>query len=245
MRLDGLPLPECEFLEVQSRAEQREHLQEQSAGADYTLVIAPEFDGILFDTHVLVSEANGTLLGCADEFVALTTDKHRTAERLAAAGVPVPEAILLEADEEKLPVEFQYPAVLKPVDGAGSQHTLLVSKASDEPPPYAWPRRLERFCPGVAASVAFLCGPTGRLPLPACRQSLSEDGHFSYLGGASLANVELAARATKLGEQALDALPEAKGYVGVDLILGHAADGSEDGRDRSESTADHLLCGPP
>ena len=40
--------------------------------------------------------------------------------------------------------------------------------------------------------------------------------------------LELARRATELGERALDALPDATGYVGVDLVLGNAPDGSED-----------------
>ena len=39
---------------------------------------------------------------------------------------------------------------------------------------------------------------------------------------------ELAQRATELAERCLDALPAARGYVGVDLVLGKAADGSED-----------------
>ena len=57
---------------------------------------------------------------------------------------------------------------------------------------------------------------------------LSGDGHFAYVGGSRLAQAELNRRATDLASRALAALPEAKGYVGVDLILGNAADGSED-----------------
>ena len=39
---------------------------------------------------------------------------------------------------------------------------------------------------------------------------------------------DLANRASQLAERALDALPPALGYVGVDLILGKARDGSQD-----------------
>ncbi len=38
----------------------------------------------------------------------------------------------------------------------------------------------------------------------------------------------MARRATELADRALEALPAALGYVGVDLVLGKAADGSED-----------------
>lgn len=39
---------------------------------------------------------------------------------------------------------------------------------------------------------------------------------------------ELADRATDLAEQCLAALPPARGYVGIDVIVGREADGSED-----------------
>ena len=165
MRLDALPIPECEVCEVQSRYDHDEQFETLAKSADYVVVIAPEFDGILHRCHSEVEYLERPMLGCSARFVKLATDKQRTAERLAAAEVPVPEAVIVEAEQESLPADFSYPAVLKPIDGAGSQHLLLVSKPSDQPPPYAWPRRLERYCPGIAASVSFLCGPTARVPL--------------------------------------------------------------------------------
>ena len=228
MRLDALSLPGCRVHEVQSRADQEEEFLRQANEADYTLVIAPEFDGILGECHRLVVENGNRLLGCDAAFVTLTTNKHQTALQLAEQGIAVPEAILVEPDDEKMPADFVYPAVLKPIDGAGSQDMLLVSKPSDEPPPYAWLRRLERFCPGIAASVSFLCGPSQRIALPACRQHISDDGRFQYKGGSRLMQPELARRATALAGRCLDVLPPARGYVGVDVILGKSADGSED-----------------
>src|SRR5690606_21127135 len=64
--------------------------------------------------------------------------------------------------------------------------------------------------------------------LPACRQHLSDDGRFRYLGGSLPLPPSLHARAARLAQQALDALPAAIGYVGVDLVLGAADDGSRD-----------------
>ena len=228
MRLDDLALPGCEVIEIHSASHRLDEIERLAAEADHTLVIAPEFDDILLETLRHAKQSGGRLLTASQEFVTLTADKHQTALHLAKAGVPVPEAIELLPDEEKLPAEFVYPAVLKPVCGAGSQHTLLVSGAKDEPPSYPWPRRLERYCPGIPASVAMLCGPTHRTPLPACQQNLSTDGRFLYRGGSLIYDTDLARRATKLADRAMEALPPALGYVGVDLVLGKAADGSED-----------------
>lgn len=228
MRLDALPLPGCDVVEIDSTATWRHEFDRLAAAADRTMVVAPEFDGILRGILRRPIDSGGKSLNAGDEFVVIASDKQLTANRLAAAGVAVPHARTVAADETKLPPDFDYPAVLKPLDGAGSQHTLLVHGPGDEPAPYPWPRRLERFVPGRAASVAALCGPAGRVMLPPCWQELSEDGRFTYRGGALIREPSLAARATALASHALDALPPAHGYVGVDLILGNGLRGEAD-----------------
>src|SRR5262249_43321963 len=90
------------------------------------------------------------------------------------------------------------------------------------------PGRLERFCPGTPASVAVICGPAGQFTLAPCRQRLSADGRFSYLGGECPLPAELHRRATVLAGQALATLPEPTGYLGVDIVLGNQPDGSSD-----------------
>jgi predicted ATP-grasp superfamily ATP-dependent carboligase len=64
--------------------------------------------------------------------------------------------------------------------------------------------------------------------LPPCWQRLSDNGRFTYEGGALVNIPELARRATGLATRALDAMPPALGYVGVDLVLGNDPDGGED-----------------
>ena len=228
MRLTNLPLPLCEVVEIHSEPDWRLEFDRHAAAADFTLAVAPEFDGILQATVARAAAAGAGLLNAPPDFIALTANKHRTAERLRQAGVAAPAGRLLAADDPKLPADFSYPGVLKPIDGAGSQHMLLVEGPGDEPPPHPWPRRLESFHAGRAASAAFICGAVDRFPLPACWQRLSDDGRFTYLGGAIIREAALACRAVALAARALDALPAAYGYVGVDVVLGDASDGSED-----------------
>jgi len=228
MRLDHLAFPHCDVIEVHSSSHRDEEIERLAAMADHTLIIAPEFDDILRCTLNMARAAGGKLIAPTDGFVSLASDKHRTAQRLAEAGVSVPAGVLLSPDDEKLPTDFDYPGVVKPVCGAGSQDMLLVSSAKDELPPFHLPRRLECYCPGYPSSVAFLCGPEHRTPLPPCRQQLSTDGRFTYLGGSIIHEPELARRAHVLADATLEALPLALGYVGVDVVLGNAADGTED-----------------
>jgi predicted ATP-grasp superfamily ATP-dependent carboligase len=225
-----------------------------AADADGVVVIAPECEGILVDRVRQVEQIRGRLLSPGSEFVAAASDKHETGRRLAAAGVPTPFALVLGSDK-MLPPDFPYPAVLKPRDGAGSQDVFSIAlpKCSQRTPRAVrgveigslsgashttnednfpslatHPWRLEEFCPGMAASIALLCGPAGSVALPACRQLLSSDGRFRYLGGVTPLAPALHARAATLAHRALDALPPAIGYVGFDLVLGAAADGSRD-----------------
>jgi predicted ATP-grasp superfamily ATP-dependent carboligase len=226
-RVLQLALSGCEVIDVQSAAEHWEQFERLAATADATILIAPEFDGILLKTAKRVVECGGRLLSPTPEFICVAADKHATCLRLAATGVPTPDGIVLQPDQ-KLPTDFAYPAVLKPVYGAGSQDTQLVAGPYDEPPPYAWPRRLEKYVPGLAASVAVLCGPAGSVSLIPCKQRLSDDGRLRYLGGELPLAGGLTDRAVDLGTRALAALPATVGYVGIDLVLGRDPGGSDD-----------------
>jgi predicted ATP-grasp superfamily ATP-dependent carboligase len=226
-RVLQLALPGCEVVDVLSKSSHGDEIDRLAKQADGTILIAPEFDSILYRTAQRAVASGGRLLSPSPEFIRIAANKQRTCAMLAAAGVPVPEGLEL-APEEPLPAGFTYPAVLKPVDGAGSQDTYMVSGPYDAPPAYAWPRRLERFVPGLAASVALICGPAGQVTLPPCKQRISNDGRLRYLGGELPLRAGLAARASELANRAVAALPPVTGYIGVDLVLGADPNGRDD-----------------
>ena len=225
---DGF-LPGCEVVLVESAGQEAELLAQRAVTSDWTVVIAPELDGWLLRRCRLVHQAGGRLLGPGLDVVELASDKQQTCEHLLRHGVRVPEGRVLEP-AAPLPTGVPYPAVLKPCWGAGSVGLQRIDSPRGRLAPGAedGPWRLERFCPGTPASVSFLCGPEGAVPLPACSQRLSQDGRFRYVGGQLLSDPELRRRATTAAAAALRALPALLGYVGVDLVLGAARDGSED-----------------
>lgn len=226
-RMLQLALPGCEIVEVLGRASHHDEFARLAAEADGTILIAPEFDGILLKAARAVVASGGRLLSPSPDFIRIAGNKQRTCDTLAAADVRVPTGVVLQGDES-LPLHFAYPAVIKPADGAGSQDTYMVSGPHDSPPAYAWPRRLEQYVPGMPASVALLCGPAGTVSLVPCKQRISEDGRFRYLGGELPLTPGLAERATELAKRAVAVLPQTIGYVGVDLVLGRDPHGAED-----------------
>jgi predicted ATP-grasp superfamily ATP-dependent carboligase len=201
--------------------EDRDTVCDLARSADWTLLIAPEFDGLLAERCRWVEEAGGRLLGPSSAAVRLTADKLLLSRHLRAAGVPTPACIPGGG-----PVPL--PAVLKPRDGAGSQATFLVHGEEELERRGAQARAegwrgelvLQPFVPGAPASVAFLRGPGRCVPLLPAAQHLSGDGRFRYLGGRVPLPVELSERAVRLAGRAVEAVPGLRGYVGVDVVLG-------------------------
>lgn len=226
-RLATLDVPGCEIVSVGDAAGERDALERHARRADWTVVVAPESDSALLDRCRWVEAARGRLLGPSAAFVALASDKHATVEFLAAAGVPVPFGICLAAGEP-LPRDFPYPAVLKPLDGAGSQGICFfdTADAAATAKQRDAPRRLEQYHGGVPASAALLLGPSGAVVLEPCSQTLSGDGHFEYQGGRLPLPPSLADRARHLARQVADALPPLVGYLGIDMVLARDAEDS-------------------
>ena len=238
VRCPRLALFGCTIHEVGSLREEQHAFAECARSADWSVVIAPEFCGYLEARCKRVESCGGRLLGPNSKLVALASDKHATALHLASHAVRVPVGISLEP-LTALPADFRYPAVLKPRDGAGSQSVEFIERSAGKRTSDGSLWRLEQFCPGTPASVAFLCGQQRTLPLVPCLQMHSDDGSFSYRGGRLPIEPHLAGRAVALASRAVDALAKSEGagsaalgglagYLGVDLILGHDPSGALD-----------------
>lgn len=198
--------------------------RELAAAADWSLVIAPEFDGILAQRSRWVEEAGGCLLGSSPQAIDVTADKLLLSRFWSSRGIATP------------PLERTFPLVCKPRFGAGSQATFLVhdeeelAQAQHRASAEGWNGELmlQRYVPGLAASVAFLCGGGKRQSLPAVEQRLSREGRFRYRGGRLPLAEDLDRRARRLAERAVEGIEGLHGWFGVDLVLGDAADGSGD-----------------
>jgi tyramine---L-glutamate ligase len=202
--------------------------------ADFSLIIAPEFDDILLTRCRWVEDEGCRLLGPSPGAVRLAGDKYACAKHLSDHGVPTPECYLLA--DRRHPGELKFPVVLKPRHGAGSQATFLIScqkdfenaVQGDKDSAETRDSILQPYVHGQPVSAAFILGPNQRVSLLAGAQLLSSCGRMRYLGGALPLSPQLAKRAVRLAERAVTAVPGLLGYVGVDLVLGEAADGSED-----------------
>ena len=228
-RLPPLHPPGCEVAVVHSAGETHDSFLRLASSADWTLLIAPETDGVLAGRARFIESTGGRLLSPPAALIEIAANKQHTADWLGRHKVPVPSGwTVVRGVPQRFP---RYPAVLKPVDGCGSHEVRLIrspAEFANAVHELTQPNRLEEFIPGLAVSVAALCGPADRVSLPACQQRLSNDGQFRYFGGSTPLPGPLDRRARRLALAAVGTLPGPLGYIGVDLVLGEQADGSGD-----------------
>lgn len=227
-----VPLPARVLLRSVPIGAELDVLVAEALRAEIALVIAPETDGLLASRVAAVRRAGGAVLASDAAFLAVAADKQATMQALAAAGVPVPAGRLLAAGAE-WPAGFRTPAVRKPRDGVGGEDLVVVPRGARPPTPVARDTRLEALAEGLPVGVACLCGPGPPLPLAPLRQRFAAGPGSPYVGGEPLADRDAQRRTAALAVRAIAAVTRAgggraRGWVGVDMILGPQADGRGD-----------------
>ncbi len=211
-------------------------LVSEARGADWTIIVAPETDGILRSRVAAVRAGGGRVLAPHEAFLAVAADKQSTIDALAAAGVPVPAGRVL-GPREPVPTGFRMPAVRKDRGSAGGDGLAILRSIPVAPSQAA--ARLESFVEGTPVGVAVLCGSGGLWPLPPMLQRFSGGDVPRYVGGEPWGHRHGVHRAIRLAERAVAAAGRAAavrdpaagtpcGWVGVDMVLGARDDGTED-----------------
>ena len=218
--------PLVEAVEIHDRLQEENQFRRLASSCDATLVIAPEIDDQLLHRCERVESVGGILMNSSLEFVKLTSDKQLTIDTLQAAGIRVPRSEILN-DNAHLRGRKE-PVVIKPRFGAGScdLHFLQPDDSCSKKFDTDGSLVIQSYCRGEPASIAFLCSSHQKMPLFPFSQKLGKD--FSYGGGTSIDAPSIRDRICHLAGKALDALEGARGYVGVDIVIGENPDGSDD-----------------
>ncbi|MFM7108665.1 MAG: ATP-grasp domain-containing protein [Planctomycetaceae bacterium] len=193
--------------------------------ADWTLIVAPETDGILAGLVRAVRAAGGRVLAPADRVIEAASDKQATIDALAARGLPVPAGRSLAAGE-RVPTGFHLPAARKARAGCGGEGLEIL--APPGAPPASVPTRIEALATGTPVGVSCICGSGMPVVLPPLRQLFTAGATPRFLGSDLLEDEALVARARALAARAIAALGADCGWAGIDLILGERPDGRDD-----------------
>lgn len=240
-RLDGLELPSLwdrrlpdppplpQLVLAESPEHERQLFTQLVADCEATLLIAPEFGGLLAERSRMVEERGGRLLSSSSHAVELCGDKLQLALHLQNRGVPTIDTMAADLANLEWLARARFPMVVKPRDGAGSQATRLFQTVAElqaalpelRREPWLHSAIAQPYVPGLPLSVGLIFDQRGacRETLPVCEQILSTDGRFAYLGGRLPACCDRQWELQELARRACDGIPGLRGYVGVDLIL--------------------------
>lgn len=227
--LGSFGVPGVEVLLARTPDEERDLFRRLAAGADVTLVIAPEFDGLLENRARTISDAGGRSAGSTADAIALCGDKLALVAHLTRRGVPTVETRRCDfADLEGIFTSRVTDGfVIKPRFGAGAVDLFRVRDRSELAAareayaagrPFGEPV-VQPFVPGIPLSVAGIVTPSGVEFFPVARQQMIGEHRLEYGGGSLPAATGHDGAILNLARRTLAAVPGLRGYVGVDLLL--------------------------
>ncbi len=198
--------------------------------ADYAWLIAPETDGILLDLSQRVYESNALLLGCGHDATLVGTSKSLSFEALIAANIytlPVfgGEELMQQAYFNQVLALNPPKWVAKSEDGAGCEGIRLFDTLHDL---RDWLKQddhylyyfAQPFQPGITASFCMLCRDGKAWLLSSNQQHIACDGTTFTLTGITLNGMHAyEKRFETIARKIANMLPDALGYVGVDVII--------------------------
>lgn len=210
-----LELPGAHVTRVSSETHGRSVFEELSHEADVSLIIAPESDGILEQWLENLESRDCTTLNSTLAATRLCADKLLMADHLKNAGIPTPATMLLQNSPDG-----QFPLVVKPRWGAGSEWTFVCHQHADME---AIPRWADWITQPLVAGMAVSCGvlvidgkATALLP---GEQIIQGSRRLHYRGGKLPVDAAHVAPAQAMAQRAAASVEGLRGYVGVDMIL--------------------------
>jgi tyramine---L-glutamate ligase len=185
---------------------------------DFTVLIAPETNGVLEGLTRSLRKSGTVLLGSSGLAVALAGNKVALAEWLARRDLDTPPCRVIDP-REGLPRDATYPAVLKPCDGAGTIDTYFIEDSRSLPDLARGMSRavLQPFVTGRPMSASFLIDAAGRGWLIGIgdQNVARKGGRFVYRGGRLPSKRCVDPRPL---QKAVESVPGLRGFAGVDFI---------------------------
>ena len=191
-----------------------------ASDCDAALIIAPENDGVLAKAVGMLRSSGVDVIAGSGDFLRLASDKLLTARTLHAAGVAHPPFLATSDCRFESALEGFDRYVLKPRDGCGTHAIHTFDTLAQARAELTDSGILQPWMDGQPISIAVVVDGAAQTVLPAVEQFVDQQDCV-YAGGRGPLDDDAQRRATALAAAALAAVPPARGFVGLDLILGH------------------------
>jgi predicted ATP-grasp superfamily ATP-dependent carboligase len=202
-------------------------LQKSASECDHILIIAPEIDNALEYFSDQLKPFSSKYIFPGSPVIRIGSDKWETFQFFHKNGIPTPKTVLPEDFRSEL---FPSQIITKPRLGAGSlsvQQQDSIEQMTELAELHERNFLIQEFVDGIPASIAI--GKTEKIDIvfPAMKQCL-EKHTFEFQTCEGPLETSLQSRAEHLLRQVTSSLPEFRGYLGIDLVLGNAKDGTQD-----------------
>lgn len=186
---------------------------------DAALIVAPENEGVLAKAVGMLRSAGIDVIAGSGDFLRTASDKLQTAKTLRAAGVAHPPYLATKDNRFESDLARYDKFVLKPRDGCGTQAIKMFDSLADAKAELTEGGLLQPWIEGQPISVALIVSGSHQTYLPAVHQHIRSET-CGYAGGCGPMDDDAQRRAMALAARAMGAIPQARGFVGIDLILG-------------------------
>ena len=187
---------------------------------DSALIVAPESNGVLAKGVAMLRAGGVDVMAGSGDFLRVASDKLQTAKVLVNAGIAHP-LYLAEGDRRfKRQLQSCDRFVLKPRDGCGTREIRPFDSFDEARNELTEDLILQNWVDGRAISISLIASGARQTFLPAVQQVI-DDQTYQYAGGRGPLEEEDQRRAAALASRAIAAMPPtARGFVGLDLLLG-------------------------
>ena len=186
---------------------------------DAVFPIAPESDSFLEIVSQIIKEEKTLLLGSSPDVIKLVSSKAKTADFLADHNIPIIESFI--ANNKDLP-SSNSGWIVKPDIGAGSEHVFFCETKDQVESAVSQTKKaiVQPMIKGSPASLSMLCNKGECCVIGYNEQMIEwQDNRLRYAGTKVNSLLDQKARLDQLAESVSTALPDLRGYVGMDLII--------------------------
>jgi tyramine---L-glutamate ligase len=218
-------LPPCQKYLVDVRKPLWTQWVQAAQGCDAAIVIAPERCGVLAKAVGMLRAAGVDVVAGTGDFLRVASDKQQTARVLVAAGVPHPPTFVPADPRSAARLKLCEQFIVKPRDGCGTESIALFDDLDAAMNTATDNDLVQGYVPGTPVSVSVIVSGNEMVVLPAVSQDISITNCL-YHGGAGPLCDDWQRRTATLAQRAIAAMPpHARGFVGLDLVLGDDSSG--------------------
>lgn len=192
-----------------------------AADCDHAIIVAPESDGTLAKGVGMLRALGVDVIASSGDFLRVASDKSLTAKVLQSAGVAQP-MVITSGDRRHAEACRAFDRfVVKPIDGCGTQAIRTFNSFEDATAALTEGLIMQPWIEGRPVSISLIASGSQQIFLPAVSQSIAAET-CEYGGGQGPLDDDVQRRAAALASRAIAAMPPtAKGFVGLDLLIGN------------------------